>query len=155
MSRQVVESIVVASDPQRLYDLVTDVTRMGEYSPEATGARGVPDHPLGVGDRFVGTNKRGPIVWLTQCTVRVADPGVAFVFDVDAGPVPVSRWRYDFRPTGDGTEIVETWIDRRTGPLGLPMRAFGRLLIPEDRAVHNRRNMQATLAAIKAKAENG
>jgi len=32
-------SIPVAAPPERLYDLITDVTQMGRWSPECTGGK--------------------------------------------------------------------------------------------------------------------
>ena len=90
---------------------------LGEWSPEATGASSVKGS-LQVGDTFRGHNKRGLIRWYTHCTVREAQPGRKFVFDVDSGPMPVSRWTYTFEPTATGCRLTETWDDRRFGPLG-------------------------------------
>lgn len=150
----VTESTTINADPATVYRLVSDVARMGEWSPEATGAFGAQGQ-LGVGDRFVGRNKRGPVLWWTVCTVRQAEPGVRFAFDVDAGPAPISRWIYELRPTEQGgTELVETWIDRRRGPLGVAVKGLGQLFIPGSRPEHNRRNMRATLAALKQAAES-
>jgi hypothetical protein len=150
---RVVESIRIDADPAAVYALVSDVARMGQWSPEATGARGA-DRALQVGDRFTGLNRRGPAVWFTFCTVTVADPGRAFEFLVDFGPVPVSRWRYDIRPQGDGgVQLIETWQDRRSGFTGVPVKALGQLVIPGSRPDHNRRSMRTTLQRLKAAAE--
>lgn len=154
MSTAVTESIVITAAPEAVYDLVADVSRMGEWSPEAAGARRASPSPQ-VGDTFIGLNKRGPIRWATQCTVTAAQRGGVFEFDVNVGPIPVSCWRYDFEPVGDGTtRVTETWMDRRGGPLGLPVRALGQLVIPGDRAAHNRRNMIQTLRRLKETAES-
>ena len=40
MADPVVEYIEIAATPEVVYDLVADVARMGEWSPEATGAKG-------------------------------------------------------------------------------------------------------------------
>jgi uncharacterized protein YndB with AHSA1/START domain len=145
-------SIDIAAPPDVVYSLVADVARMGRYSPEATGAAGAPMTP-GPGDRFWGLNKRGPVRWFTRCTVRQAEPGRRFVFDVDFPPAPVSRWIFDFEPTGTGCRVTETWQERRFGPFGQGMRAVGSLLIPGPRAEHNQRNIETTLRRLKAVAE--
>ena len=153
MSTAVVETITIAAPAEALYDLVADVSQMGRFSPEATGARGAAT-VLQVGDRFIGLNKRGPVRWFTQCTVTAADRGAEFEFDVDFGPVPVSCWRYDFEPVGDGTtRVTETWMDRRQGLLGVPIALVGKLVIPGDRATHNRATMAETLRRLKEAAE--
>jgi hypothetical protein len=154
VGQPVVESVLIASTTERVYAMVSDVARMGQWSPEASGARGA-DRVLAVGDRFVGLNRRGPVVWFTICTVTAAEPGRAFEFLVDVGPVPVSRWRYDLRPLDDGVELVETWEDRRGGPTGVPLKLMGQFVIPGSRPAHNRQTMRATLQAMKAAAEAG
>lgn len=153
MTEQVTESIRINASADRVYDLVSDVSRMGEWSPEATGALRAGKQ-LEAGDTFVGLNKFALARWWTNCTVLVADRGERFEFDVDFGPMPVSRWTYDFVPQPDGsTEVAETWVDRREGLLALPIRLVGQMLIPGDRAVHNRANIQVTLKRLKAHAE--
>lgn len=152
MAEPVTESIDVQASPEAVYDMVADVSRMGEWSPEATGARRA-DGVLQEGDKFIGLNRRGPVQWFTQCTVRVARPGKRFEFDVDFGPLPVSRWIYDFTPNGDGCTVQETWIDRREGLRGQAVKAAGQLLIPGNRPEHNRANMVETLRRLKRAAE--
>ena len=154
MTTDVSESITVGAPADLLYDLVADVDRMGEWSPEATGARRA-GKDLKVGDRFVGLNKRGPIRWFTVCTIRAADRGALLEFDVDLGPLPISTWRYDFERLDDrSTRVVETWIDRRDGIRGSLIKAGGQLLIPGPRDDHNRANIKVTLQRLKAAAES-
>jgi hypothetical protein len=153
MGAEVSERIHIDAAPAVVYDLVADVARMGEWSPEATGAVRA-SAVLHAGDRFIGSNKRGPVRWWTLCTVLRAHRGEVLQFDVDAGPVPLSRWTYTFTEApGGGTTVTETWLDRREGVTGLPVRLLGSLLIPGDRAAHNRSTMRATLATLKAVAE--
>lgn len=153
MNRPVVVSAVICATPQTLYDLITDVARMGEYSPEATGALRARPNPQ-VGDTFIGVNRRGPMVWYTQCVVTAADRGTRFAFDVNVGPVPLSHWSYGMSPLGDGRSLVtETWIDRRRGPVGLLAKAAGQLLIPGSRPEHNRATMTETLHRLQRAAE--
>lgn len=153
MPAMVVESIEIAAPPQKVYDLVTDVARMGEWSPEATGSRGATTK-LRPGDKFWGTNKRALAVWVTRCTVVAAEPGVAFEFDVDFANLGISRWTYVFESTELGCRVTETWIDRREGWLGVPVKAAGQLLIPGERASHNRGTMIVTLERLKQAAES-
>lgn len=154
MSAHVSESIVITAPADVVYDLVSDVTRMGEWSPEATGARRV-DGPLQVGDTFIGLNKRGLVRWFTTNTVLAADRGAEFEFDTNFGPLPVSRWRYDFEDTGEGTtRVIETWLDRRQGLLSVPVKVTGQLIIPGNREDHNRANMVQTLRRLKEVAES-
>ena len=136
----------VSGAPDLVYSLVSDVTRMREWSPENTGGRWRRGWtgPV-VGAKFSGSNRRGWRRWSTNCTVIAAEPGRRFAFDVALGPVPVSRWTYDFQPVGDFTIVTETWTDRR--PRWLDIVAGSTMGIDNIRE-HNRENMRQTLARL-------
>jgi hypothetical protein len=141
----------VKADAATVWRLVSDVTRMGEWSPETTSCRwlGSADGPA-PGARFSGTNRKGLRVWRTTCTVTDATPGRTFAFDVDFWGVPISRWEYQFVEREGVTSVTESWTDKRPGWMKLgsvPVMGIA------DRAGHNRRTMEATLAALKAAAE--
>ena len=99
-------STTIAAPPEVVYDLVADITRMGEWSPVATGGHYDED-----GDWFTGTNAIGDYTWETRCRVDRAERGEAFVFVNHgvAGNHEMVRWGYTFRPTADGTEVTQTW----------------------------------------------
>lgn len=148
----VVVQTTVAAPADRLYAMVSDVTRMGEWSPEtAEGVwRGGATGPE-VGARFAGRNRLGWRRWSTSCRVVEADPGRAFAFDVTSGPLRVSRWAYRFEPAAEGTTTVtEEWTDHR----GRTIVLLGGVVtgVP-DRKEHNRASMEQTLAALKEAAE--
>jgi hypothetical protein len=72
----------------RIFELVSDVTRIGEFSPETFEAEWL-DGATGpaVGARFKGhvkRNGRGPVYW-TNCKITACDPGTEFTFSV-SGP---------------------------------------------------------------------
>jgi hypothetical protein len=74
-------SVTVAAAPGDIWDMVSDVTRMGEWSPECTGCRWIGKHRTAeVGARFVGFNKRGWARWATTNEVVEAERGEAFAF---------------------------------------------------------------------------
>jgi uncharacterized protein YndB with AHSA1/START domain len=141
----------IAATPEAVYDLVSDVTRMGEWSPETSSCRWVGGAAgPAVDARFVGSNRRGPLLWSTSCRVTAADPGREFAFTVTFAGLPISDWRYTFTPDGVGCRVVETWHDRRGAAMRLgsvPVMGIA------DRAAHNRRGMEQTLAALARVAE--
>jgi hypothetical protein len=98
--------VVVDAPPDRVYAVVADVTRMGEWSPETTKCEWL-DGATGpaVGARFKGSNKRGVARWSTKPTVVVADPGREFAFEVDTDV----RWTYRLEAEGTGTKITESF----------------------------------------------
>jgi hypothetical protein len=142
----------IAADAEMLYELVSDVTNMGRWSPETTACRWLGDATgPAIGARFRGANRDGWRRWSTTCTVVVAEVGQRFAFEVDLGPLPVARWTYDFIQAGDATRVVETWTDRRLRHL----HGFSAVLMGvPDRAEHNRRGMDETLARLRAAAEH-
>jgi uncharacterized protein YndB with AHSA1/START domain len=141
----------IAASPTRLYDLVSDVTRMGEWSPENTGGRWLRGAAgASVGARFRGSNRNRGRRWSTTCTVVTAAPGREFAFEVDFVKVPISRWSYEFVEDGDGTVVTERWHDRR--PRWME-RVSKPVMGVKSRADHNRDGMRATLAALQSAAE--
>jgi len=146
---EVSETVKAAS--LRLYELVSDLPRMGEWSPENTGGKwvGGANGPE-VGAKFRGTNRHGLAIWMTTVTVTGADPGQRFAFDVHVLGVPISTWEYTFADAVDGCVVTERWTDNRPGWMRVSSMATG----VRDRAAHNRRGMQETLAKLKAAAES-
>jgi uncharacterized protein YndB with AHSA1/START domain len=151
MTDQVRVSQEVAAPPERVWAMVSDLPRMGEWSPENTGGRwlGGADGPE-VGARFKGTNRMGWRRWSTVCTVTDCAPGQVFAFDADAMGQPIAEWRYEIESTTTGCRVTETWTDRRSSLgkiLGRAATAIG------DRAEHNRKGMEETLRRLAERAE--
>jgi uncharacterized protein YndB with AHSA1/START domain len=142
----------VAAPPETVWTLISDVTRMGEWSPEATGATWLGDAAgPAVGARFRGHNRQGWRRWSTTGEVVEAEPGRAFAFDVVAGPLTVARWGYRFEPTETGCRVSERWEDKR----GAVIKVLGRLATGvADRSDHNRQGMETTLANLAQAAES-
>jgi hypothetical protein len=139
--------------PEAVYALVSDLPRMGEWSPENTGGHwlGGASGPA-VGARFKGTNRSGFRRWSSVCTVTAAEPGCRFAFTVTFGPLTIAGWAYRIEPTATGCTVTEEWTDHRPGAL----RAIYPLVMGvKDRAELNRRNMQQTLRSLRAAAEAG
>jgi Polyketide cyclase / dehydrase and lipid transport len=146
---------IVGVSADRLYDLVSDLPRMGEWSPENEGGRwrGRATGPA-VGARFRGRNRNGRRRWTTTCTVTEARRGQAFGFDVRWGPFAVSSWHFELSAVAGErrlTNVVQRYTDRR----GRVMRAIGRLTTGvSDRTEHNFKTMTQTLLALSAIAES-
>jgi len=140
----------IAAPPADLYAMVSDLPRMGEWSPENTGGRWARGGKPMVGATFRGTNRAGWRFWRTVVTVTAADPGQRFAFNVHWAAVPISTWEYTFAAEPGGCVVTEAWTDRRPGW----MRAVSNPVMGiSDRAEHNRAGMEATLRALKAAAE--
>jgi uncharacterized protein YndB with AHSA1/START domain len=142
----------IAAPAEKVWQLVSDLPRMGEWSPENTGGRwlGEATGPA-VGARFRGTNRKGLRRWSTTCTVTAADEGKKFSFDVTYGPLAISTWDYTFDSNAGGTAVTEEWTDRR--PAWMKIMSVPVMGVA-DRAAHNRAGMEQTLARLKSAAES-
>ncbi|HEX2176178.1 MAG TPA: SRPBCC family protein [Nocardioidaceae bacterium] len=146
---QLTDSIEVAAEPEAVYALVSDLPRMGSWSPECTGItwRGDVRAPV-VGARFIGHNRRGKVRWATFGEVVAAEPGRAFAFEITVGPLKVARWEYLLDATSTGCTVTERWTDRRSAPVRALLDAT-----MGSREQANIRGMRATLQALKTEAE--
>lgn len=152
MTDRVSVAQTIAAPAEVLYDLVSDVTRMGDWSPETVRCRWMGDATgPKVGARFAGVNSGKGRRWMTGCTVTAAEPGRRFAFHVSVGPLDISDWTYEFTPATDGTtEVTETWDDRRPRWMRI---ASGPVMGVRDRAVHNEAGMRTTLERLRTAAE--
>jgi uncharacterized protein YndB with AHSA1/START domain len=141
----------IAAPAKVVWELISDVTRMGEWSPEATGGRwrSGATGPA-VGATFTGDNVNGSKRWSTKCTVDACEPGRSFGFTVTAGPFKVARWAYTITPSAAGCTVVESWTDLRNGLLRVLAKPISGV---DDRAAHNRAGMEVTLQRLAAVAE--
>jgi uncharacterized protein YndB with AHSA1/START domain len=144
-------TVHMAASPEKIWDLVSDVTKIGRYSPETFEAEWL-DGATGpaVGAKFRGHVKRngkGPIYW-TTCVVSACEPGREFAFGVGAADKPLNIWRYALEPSGDGTDVTESFDLAKTAPLRLYWTLFG-----WSRGRTNRNGMRTTLERIKAEVE--
>jgi uncharacterized protein YndB with AHSA1/START domain len=138
-------SVHVAAPPERVYAVVTDVTRMGQWSPETVKCEWLGDAAgPAVGARFKGTNKRGFVKWSTKPTVVAAEPGREFAFDVDTD----TRWTYRFEPDGDGTKLTESFEMLRDIRWYYALAEKWVMRI-NDRQADLQHGMEQTLARIK------
>jgi uncharacterized protein YndB with AHSA1/START domain len=149
------DSVTVHMDasPQRVWELVSDVTRIGSYSPETFEAEWLDgaDGPA-VGARFRGhvrRNGRGPLYW-TTCTVLESEPARVFAFGVGTADRPLNTWSYRLEPAGEGADVTESFELRRTAGMHLYWALLG-----WARGRTNRQGMRTTLERIKAEAEAG
>ena len=143
----------MAASAERIWDLVSDVTRIGEFSPETFEAEwlGAASRPE-VGACFRGhvrRNGRGPVYW-TACTVVACDPGREFAFAV-TGPrgMTLNTWRYQLEPRAAGTDVTESFelADKPVMRLYWMIAGFARGRTNLD-------GMRVTLERIKAATES-
>jgi hypothetical protein len=146
-------TVHMAASPDRVWDLVSDVTRVGEFSPETFEAEwlgGASGPELGARFRgHVRRNGRGPVYW-TVCTVTACEPGREFGFSVGGpGKRIVNTWRYHLEPSADGTDVTESF----QLPDTLPTRLYW-MVAGSARGRTNAAGMRVTLEKIKAVVES-
>ena len=142
--------IQIDATPEEVYDLVSDISRMGEWSPETYRAHwlGEADHAQ-TGARFRGWNKVGPFRWATDPIIECAERGRELCFTTTVfGRGRFTRWTYRMHPgQGGGTELEESWEQVGSVPL------VTNLMNSSRRMQMIQQGMEATLERIKAAAE--
>ena len=140
----------VDAPPEIVYGVVSDVTRMGVWSPETVKCEWLDGAVApAVGARFKGSNKRGIARWSTKPTVVVANPGREFAFEVDTDV----RWTYRCDAEGTGTKLTESFEMLRDlrRQYAFAVRWLMRI---KDRRADLERGMTVTLERIKRAVES-
>jgi len=128
----------VDASAEAVYDLVADITRTGEWSPENQG-----------GEWLDGAT--GP-----QVGARFRGRGAAFGFAVGkAAPEhPETTWRYTFTPSGSGCDVTEQCeIVQEPGPVGRFLTKVATGVSWADRPRDLVQGMEVTLRRLAAAAE--
>ncbi len=128
-------SVHIDAPPEAVYELIADVTRTPEFSPEILrctwldGATGPA-----VGARFEAVNKvsRGPS-WKNRPVVTAAQPGREFAFSRTEKFSGTLVWRYRLEPGGSGTRLTESYEVIR------PISRLGWFIIDRLFGCHDRR----------------
>jgi hypothetical protein len=141
-------SLEIDASPLAIYDLVADITRMGEWSPECTGCEWLTAE-RGEGARFKGRNRRGLARWSTVAQILIADRPRQLSFATLHKGFPATRWTFDLEPMETQTRLTESFEALRTPALfGIVER-----LVIRDRQQQLESGIGHTLHAIKAHAE--
>jgi len=140
-------SIDIDAPPEAVWQLVAEVTRMGEWSPECVRAEW-EDGATGpaVGAHFHGYNTIGDYEWDAPCIVTECEPGAVFAFEVPRDDEHPTRWRFELAPSGSGTTLTESFHAPRINVEGSPSNFEGRFEMLAE-------GIKATIANIKAAAE--
>jgi hypothetical protein len=114
--------IEVAVPAERMWDLITDLGRIGEWSPEVTGGAWLEGAGPVPGARFVGRNR--PAIGEVTCVVTASERPRLFawvVLDAASDPGrPGSIWRYELGPgSRAGTTRVRNRFTHGPGDTGV------------------------------------
>jgi hypothetical protein len=145
------DSIVIARSPEEVYDMVSDVTRMGEWSPVCKACWWDDGDSARVGAWFTGRNELPERTWETRSEVVAADRGQEFAFIVGGS---YTRWGYTFTAVDGGTRVTESW-EFLAGGAAMFEERFGADAQAQaaNRAELARTGIPVTLAALKRIAE--
>ncbi len=151
MVKRIEMSREIAASPEAVYAAISDVTRMGEWSPECYACewRDGSDGAA-VGAVFDGHNRNGDHDWTTQGKVIEAEAGRAFTFECSMNDYHFSTWGYRIEPTTNGCRVTE-WTENL-----LPdsvMEAAKKISGIGDRSARNRETIQGTLDRLAAALE--
>ncbi len=141
-------SVEIAAQPEAVWSVVSDVTRMPEWSPELRRLFPLGGRSPRVGMTMVGINRRGWAVWpTTSKVVRLEPPRTVAWRTRESG----ATWTYELEPSAAGTRL--------TGRRDLAAFTLGtRLMAPVigGAATHDTEladGIRATLERIKATVE--
>ncbi len=141
----------IAASPEVVWNAVTDVTRMGEWSPECHTCEWKDDATgPAVGAWFVGHNRNGEFEWSTEAEIIECRPNEVFRFDGVFGDLHFAKWAYLIEATDDGCIVTETWDEGRPPEVIEMTKSISGV---GDRTSHNRAGMEQTLERLAAAVE--
>ncbi len=146
--------IEIDAAPDRVYDLLAAVTRMGEWSSECVSCRWLGSvHEAQPGARFRGTSRNRWHRWSTTSTIIEAKPGRTFAFAVTCLRLPVATWRYELHVNRHRRTVVTESVEDQRGAVLRTVSPY--ITGSRDRSERNHATMRATLEHLKATAEAG
>jgi hypothetical protein len=144
--------VVIDASADKVWALIADVTRMGEWSPICRRCEwlGAPEGPE-LGAHFMGHNRQAGARWSRECIVTMAEAGREFGFSTLFKGRESTRWLYRLESFGSATRVSEAYQI-----MAMPhwIRAMQR--IPGMKAKSRRdtrRGMELTLGRVKAAVE--
>lgn len=149
MSSVLEMSTEVDAPPERVWGIVSDLKRMGEWSPQCR--RMVVFGEVRAGARTLNVNRKGVLVWPTSAKVVALTPKERIAFRITENK---TVWSYTLEATAaGGTKVTE----RREAPNGSTAfsQFFVRRFLGGNSGLEKDliAGMEATLARIKTEAE--
>ena len=144
-------SVVIHAPAEMLYDMVGDVTRMGEWSSACTGATW--DEGNGPAARegawFTGHNLAGDRAYDARCEIVAAERPTTIAWMQGGRDAGATEWRYRFTPVDGGTEVTESWTLIRP----FPADRVDEAMLKSMRTAFDA-GIQETLSKLKNSVEN-
>ncbi|MEU5771511.1 SRPBCC family protein [Streptomyces asoensis] len=122
----------VDAAPLRVYDLISDVSGIGRWSPNADDVAFDPQDGPRAGAWFSGRNRKDGREWTSRSQIVRADPGTAFGFVVGGAENGIVHWEWTLTPRGRGTVVQQSWrllrLDPVLGTTRTDLDALGRYM---------------------------
>jgi uncharacterized protein YndB with AHSA1/START domain len=138
---------------QRVWAVLSDLERMGEWSPECYRVEWLDGahSPATPGARFKGWNRFGWMRWSMPCEVKTAVADQELSFSTMARGRELVTWSYRIDPSEGGVDLVESFDVH-----WLPLSArIAEDFLMRDRDRRREESMRKTLEGIKQLAEDG
>jgi uncharacterized protein YndB with AHSA1/START domain len=150
-SSELTATVTISAPPARVWSLVSDLTRMNEWSPQVVRTL-VRPAPTRLGSRMFNLNRQGPKRWPTTGKVVRFSAEAEIAFRITENK---TIWSFRLEPTADGGTRV---THRRETPHGISMlsKVLTKVALggQEPFVAELRQGMQQTLERVKAAAEN-
>ena len=120
--RELRAEATIAAPPAKVWALITDTSRMPDWSPELVKMLPLKGGGMRQGQWYLGINRRKAVVWPTRNVVGVLEPGRSLAWDTTSSG---ARWIWELSASGEGTHVVHrrpvptklTWVSRVFAPL--------------------------------------
>lgn len=108
------DTIEIEAPRDRVWEVVSDVRRLAEWSPQVESTRLADDlKVVELGVRFTNANRHGELTWKTHGTIVTFDPGHEIAFRIEENWVV---WSFRLEETHRRTVIL---TQRRDAPAGI------------------------------------
>jgi len=103
--RELRAETTVAAPPARVWALLTDFSRMPDWSPELVRMVPLKRGGLRVGQWYLGINRRRAVLWPSRNVVALLEPGRLLAWDTTSSG---ARWIWELEPAeaGAATRVV-------------------------------------------------
>ncbi|MXP23877.1 SRPBCC family protein [Gordonia sp. HNM0687] len=97
------ESIVINASAEDVWAVISDLERMGEWSPQCKKMI-IRGGEVALGTKTININRRGPLVWPTTSKVVRFAPNKEIAFRVAENR---TVWSYTIEPSDTGVKVIE------------------------------------------------
>jgi uncharacterized protein YndB with AHSA1/START domain len=146
------QSTEIAATPEKVWSIVSDLKRMGEWSPQCRKVI-VRGGTVKLGAKTINVNKRGLLVWPTTAKVVRFEPNKQIAYRITENH---TVWGFEITPTDTGSRLTE----RREAKNGQTTKVSSTLVDlafggNDSFEAELEEGMRETLTKIKAAAERG